>query len=78
MRWFGNARLAGRADDAVAGHERVVAVAQDIADRAGGERPPGQQTYEAVARDAAGRDLADHRVHAPGPRVGHRSHTARR
>jgi len=71
-------RLPARAYYAVARHIAVVAPAQRAAHRAGGERPPGEQTNEAVARDAAGRDLADHRVHAPRPCVGHRSHTARR
>ena len=71
-------RLPARADNPVAGHAAVVAPAQRVAHRAGGQRPPGEQTNEAVARDAAARDLAHHLVDEPGPCVGHRSHTARR
>jgi len=71
-----------RMDDSMTRHLRIVAVAQRVADRARGERAPGEHPYEAICRNAPTRNPYNDREHRASPCLrGHpanHGHTAAR
>jgi hypothetical protein len=62
-------RHAAGPDDAVAGHARVIALAEDVADRARRSHAAGDEPHERVGGDAPRRDRADGAVDGAGPGI---------
>jgi len=69
----GERRQPVRMDDSMTRHLRIVAAAQRVADRARGQRAPGEHPDEAICRHAPTRDPSNDREHRASPCLrGHR------